>query len=209
MAHGDFSCNKNHFLPIKKKPPRATLVKGTTHSTILHKEKRAMFNAIKKFFSGLSGDSTRPISPIDEIEEEEITLKNGDAMWHIEAARRAKCNGDFLGARMGYLKCVETLKQARANDDLEKATVEYDSFVRSDPFFKKIVSLLLPIIESNPGILQSEITKKAQSMDWAELYRDKRPLAKEDLYYALYFADKFGKIIRTKRGRSYELRIPD
>lgn len=166
-----------------------------------------MFNAIKKFFSGLSGDSTKSISPIDEIDEEEVTLGNGDAMWHLEAARRAKHNGDFLGARMGYLKCVETLKQARANDDLEKATMEYDSFVRSDPFFKKIVSLLLPIIESNPGILQSEITKRAQSMDWAELYSDKRPLAKEDLYYALYFADKFGQITRTKRGRSYELRI--
>ena len=35
-----------------------------------------------------------------------------------------------------------------------------------------------------------------------------RPVLKDDIYYALYFADKFGHIIRVKKGRSYQLYLP-
>jgi hypothetical protein len=135
-------------------------------------------------------------------------LQNGDAMWHLEAARTAERKKDFLGARMGYLKCVETLRQARDEAGLQKATTEYDAFVQRDPFFKELVSRLLPIIQANPGMLQSDITKRAESMDWSALYSHSRSIAKEDIYYALYFADKFGTITRTKKGSSYELRLP-
>ena len=34
------------------------------------------------------------------------------------------------------------------------------------------------------------------------------PVLKDDIYYALYFADKFGHIIRVKKGRSYQLYLP-
>lgn len=133
--------------------------------------------------------------------------RNEDAIIHLNWARQAERQGDFLGARMGYLKCVESWKQAGDEDELQKATKEYESFVMRDPIFEKLISILLPIIQANPGILQSDITKRAESMDWAKLYSYNRPVAKEDIYYALYFADKFGRITRTKKGRSYELRI--
>lgn len=133
--------------------------------------------------------------------------RNEDAIMHLNWARRAEKEGNFLGARMEYLKCVESWKQASNEFELEKATKEYEAFVRRDPIFEKLISALLPIIQANPGILQSDIAKRAESMDWATLYSYNRPIAREDIYYALYFADKFGRITRTKKGRSYELRI--
>jgi hypothetical protein len=133
--------------------------------------------------------------------------RNEDAIMHLNWAKQAEKEGNFLGARMEYLKCVESWKQASNEFELEKATKEYEAFVRRDPIFEKLISALLPIIQANPGILQSDIAKRAESMDWATLCNYNQPGAREDIYYALYFADKFGRIIRTKKGRSYELRI--
>jgi len=125
-------------------------------------------------------------------------------------ARQAEKQGDFLAARVEYLKCVESWKQAGDSTELEKATKEYEAFVKRDPMFEALLSkLLLPTIETRPGVLQSEIVKQFESKDWSELYNYKRPIVREDIYYALYFADKFGRITRTKKGRSYELRIAD
>lgn len=133
--------------------------------------------------------------------------RNEHAVLHLNWARQAERQGDFLGARMEYLKCVESWKQAGDEIEMQKATKEYEAFVKRDPIYEKLISALLPLIQANPGILQSDITKQAETMDWAALYSYNRPVAKEDIYYALYFADKFGSITRTKKGRSYELRI--
>ncbi|MDR0878953.1 MAG: hypothetical protein LBN21_12965 [Treponema sp.] len=132
-----------------------------------------------------------------------------DAQIHITNARSAEKHGDYLGARVNYLKCVESLKQAGAATELENATKEYEEFVKRDPIFKKLISVLLAGIKENPGIIQSEITSKAEEMSWQQLYNYDRPIAKDDIYYALYFADKFGYITRIKKGRSYELRIKE
>ncbi|MBW6487369.1 MAG: hypothetical protein K0B01_14585 [Syntrophobacterales bacterium] len=133
--------------------------------------------------------------------------RNEDATLHLNWARQAEKQGDFLAARMEYLKCVESWKQYGDIAELEKATGEYEAFVRRDHIFSKLLSILLPIIQANPGILQSDIAKQAESLDWAALYDYDRPVAREDIYYALYFAEKFNRISRTKKGRSYELRI--
>ena len=85
--------------------------------------------------------------------------RNEDAIMHLNCARQAEKQGDFLAARMEYLKCVESWKQAGDNAELEKATREYESFVRRDPIFEKLISVLLPIIQADPGILQSDIAK--------------------------------------------------
>jgi len=108
---------------------------------------------------------------------------------------------------MEHLKCVESWKQAGDTDAFEIATREYESFVRRDPIFERLLAGLLPIIQASPGILQSEITKRAESLEWPSLYGYNRQVAREDIYYALYFGEKFGTITRTKAGRSYQLRI--
>lgn len=162
----------------------------------------SLFATIKNIFA------PTPTVSENQTSNRAIVLQNGDAMWHLDAARRAERQGDFLAARMGYLKCMETLRQARDEAGTQEAQKEYDAFVQRDPFFKELVSRLLPIIQANPGILQSDITKRVESVDWSALYNSNRPVAKDDIYYALYFADKFGVITRTKKGRSYELRVP-
>jgi len=65
--------------------------------------------------------------------------RNEDAMLHLNWARQAEKQGDFLGARMEYLKCVESWKQAGDDMEIEKASKEYDEFVRRDPIFEKIL----------------------------------------------------------------------
>jgi hypothetical protein len=130
-----------------------------------------------------------------------------DGLFHIGLARENKRKNDYLGTRMEYLKAVESFKQANAIKELDEANVEYENFVKNDPIFIGLLSVLKAGIESNPGILQSEITNKAVESNWSEVYKYNRPLLKDDIYYVLYFADKFGVIKRIKKGRSYELFI--
>lgn len=133
--------------------------------------------------------------------------RSDDAMMHLAWAREAEKRGDFLAARMEYLKCVESWKQAGETGKKEDAEKEYEAFVKRDPLFKALLSILVPMIKANPGVLQSDIAKNAEATDWATLYNYKRQVAKDDIYYTLYFAEKFGKIKRTKKGRSYELSV--
>lgn len=125
-------------------------------------------------------------------------------------AKAAERNGDYLSARVEYMKCIEDLKQSGVSEEqIQYVTKEYEEFVKRDPVFGKLVSALLPIIKGNPGILQSDISKRFLSMEWPSLYGYNRPVAKEDIYYALYFAEKLGKIRRIKKGRSYELYVAE
>jgi len=128
-----------------------------------------------------------------------------DGILHIEMARRLRKNNDYLGTRMEYIKAVESFKQANSQVELEKTSSEYEEFVRNDPIFKGLISVLIAGIKENPVILQSEISNKAVEMNWSDIYQYNRPLAKEDIYYALFFGDKFGLIRRIKKGRTYEL----
>ena len=149
-----------------------------------------------------------------EGEETETTIRQDNsfkemqlntANYHLQKARQSEKASDYLMARMEYLKCVETFKQIGNAGDLEKATKEYEEFVKRDPIFKKLFLMLNALIKENPGILQSDITKKLESINWNQLYDYNRPIAKDDVYYALYFAAQFGYITRNKKGRSYEL----
>jgi hypothetical protein len=128
-----------------------------------------------------------------------------DALVHIKGARSSLENNDFLAARMNYLKCVEQLKKEDDVENLELVTQEYEGFVKSDPYFYALAKELINIIKKEQGILQSDITKNFQSQSWTNLYHYNREISKDDIYYALYFADKFGYIRRDKKGRSYEL----
>jgi tetratricopeptide (TPR) repeat protein len=153
-------------------------------------------------------------SPVEQMDISNI-ISSGpksdldNAYHHIEQARKAEQNGDYFAARMDYLKSVEILKRTENTEELKKATKEYEDFIKRDPLFKKLIDVFLAGIRENPGILQSDITKKAEDMDWSELYNKDRPIAKEDIRYVLYFADKFGLVIRKKEGRSYRLYLPE
>ena len=143
--------------------------------------------------------------------KETLMPRAEDAVFHLNWAREAERNRDFLYTRVEYMKCVESWKQANQSGEYEtefqNATREYEEFVTRDPIYAKLVSVLIPFIKSNPGILQSDISKQFPIMNWAELYQYIRAVSREDISYALYFAAKQGKISRTKKGRSYELYV--
>ncbi len=122
-----------------------------------------------------------------------------DAYLHLDWARKAREQNNFFRARSEYLKATESVRQingeGKYNADFEAITSEYHNFVKDDPFFHDLLKHVLPLIEANPGVLQADIPKRLPE------------LSKIDISYVLYFADLFGKISRTKKGRTYELKI--
>jgi len=122
-----------------------------------------------------------------------------DAIMHLNWAREAEKRGDYVMARIEYMKCVESWKQASIDGSCEKefqaATREYHDFVMRDPLYNSLLKQILPIISSNPGILQKDIYDRLPA------------IKREDISYVLYFADFQGKIKRIKKGRTYELYV--
>ena len=135
----------------------------------------------------------------------------GEVPAYLARALEAEAAEDFLAARIAYMQAVEMLKRATQKEYnlyIKPLQKMYDEFVLRDPYYKKLMHPLLTIIERNNGILQSDITKRFESSDWGTLKFYNRSVLKDDIYYALYFADRFGHIVRIKKGRSYLLYLP-
>jgi len=121
--------------------------------------------------------------------------------FHIENARKQFKNKNFNSARISYFKWVESIRQQNINtagkldEEYKLAEEEYSEFVKQDPLYVKICDSVLPKISEIPGILQ------------IDLYKIFPEINKNDISYSLYFATKHGKIIRVKKGRTYELLI--
>ena len=171
------------------------------------------------FFDFLTGSkpeqqpTTRPVdavrqpvaAPADKIDLNRPEYQNGcdrvgDGVLHLMRAREAVSGGDTDYARLCYLKAAESWKQANETEggkwsiELEQANKEYAAFVQTDPVYRNGLAALLPTIKGNPGILQTD------------LYKAFPDIERETVSYILYFAASSGKIERTKKGRSYELR---
>lgn len=160
------------------------------------------------FFKG----SSQPQAPQPVVESNRIDLNNslyrqgacdrvGDGLLHLSWAREAVQVRNMDYARSEYLKAVESWKQAneveegRWQREHELVTQEYAAFVESDPVYRQVIAALLPIIEEKPGILQTE------------LYNERPDIPRENISYVLYFAASKGTIERTKKGRTYEVRV--
>ncbi len=136
----------------------------------------------------------------------------GEIPAFLARALEAESQEDYLTARVSYMQAADTLKNRCSKEEYEiympSLQNMYDEFVLRDPYYEKLMQPLLRIISENNGILQSEITKRFQSSDWGALTLYDRPVLKDDIYYALYFADRFGHVNRIKKGRSYLLYLP-
>lgn len=161
------------------------------------------------FFDFLKGsnDSPQPAAgQADRIDLNRPEYKCGcgrvhDGLYHLQQARSAASGGNTDFARVSYLKAAESWKQANDTEDgkwvleLEQANKEYAAFVESDPAYKRGLAVLLPIIQASPGILQTDLYKACPGID------------RETISYVLYFAASSGIIDRTKKGRTYEIRV--
>ena len=133
---------------------------------------------------------------------EDFILQRADTAYNCwREARLAEKSRNFKKARGLYLKASECLEQAEKLTEhppltnlLEKLKTEYYDFVvQRDPNYRLTLKHPLLWIKDNPGILQTELYK---------LFPDHN---REDMTYALYFAEKEGLIRREKKGRSYQL----
>jgi len=119
---------------------------------------------------------------------------------HYARARQAVRQNDFHLARVSYLKCVESWKNVVKFDSgyanrLSEAKQKYANFARTDPLYLKTLPLIKAEIQRHPGVLQTELYKLLPSVE------------KTDISYALYFAEEHGEIVRTKKGRTYQLAL--
>lgn len=128
---------------------------------------------------------------------------------HLRQARQFAQYQDYFGARVEYMKAVQSFKNTGDESGVVRADEEYEAFAQTDPIRKAIIDGLMPRIKETRGILESDITQDAANLEWNDLYREDRDVAKDDIRYALYFAERFGEIVRVKRGRSFQLFLPD
>jgi hypothetical protein len=145
-----------------------------------------------------------------EISSEIINKLPTEALHHLNAAINLELAKDFLGARMHYMQCMELMRNLKETQEYEVIEKQYEKFVSRDPVFHKLAEGLIKGIKQNPGILQSEITKRLDPLEtWGQIQFYNRKISRDDIYYALYFMDKLGYIARTKKGRSYELYLKE
>jgi hypothetical protein len=123
--------------------------------------------------------------------------------FYTDLVRRARASGDIAATRNAYTALVESWKQQNANlggalqTELDAVRREYSDFVKTDPDYQLIRDGTIEVLKQRPGILQTE------------LYGIFSDVPKEALQYALYFAADHGVIVRTKKGRSYQLSLPE
>lgn len=150
-------------------------------------------------------DIFKSSSPASHVAVDSFVFKPGadtcNGVTHLQWAREAVKAGDMSRARVEYLKAVEGLRQTneaengRFEAEHAYATKEYATFVERDPAYINGLAELQPIIQSNSGILQTDLYNACPGLD------------RETISYILYFAASKGVIERTKKGRTYELRI--
>lgn len=122
----------------------------------------------------------------------------------VPRAEQAMQRGDFDEARMCLQKCAYHFgndDETRSRPGFEKARQELTEimkrFAERDPLYREVLGRVKPLVEQTPGMMQSELTKGRDS-DEAERIR-----------YVLYFAAELGDLRREKKGRSYQLFLPE
>jgi hypothetical protein len=125
-----------------------------------------------------------------------ITWLDQATRLHLTTARAAWEAGDFAAARIAYLKTAQAITQIEGADWAKgKLKHEQIEFAKVDPLYRQIVAAVLPLVDQEPGVLQTA------------LY-DRLPFSREDVGYVLYFAHELGDVCRRKKGRTYEILRP-
>jgi hypothetical protein len=110
---------------------------------------------------------------------------------------------DYDMVRVSFFYWIAALRQANSRShgarkgEFDQAKTEFSEFARKDPLYLAWCEKLLPIIRSEPGILQTELYKRFPAHE------------KENISYSLYFAADHGGIKRVRTGRTYTLSAED
>lgn len=106
--------------------------------------------------------------------------------------------GDYDFARQQLQKIAYGMVGESVTDEQRKNfTRLMTEFAKEDPLYKQVMERVLPLVQANPGMLQSQI------------YKGQPDYIKEQMRYVLYFANEIGHIKRIKKGNSYKLLPPE
>jgi hypothetical protein len=123
------------------------------------------------------------------------------AVYYQELGKYLADRGKQDTARLAYLFSIQSWDEASMEDPslidrYQAAEFEYSQFARTDPVYLKILRLMKYFAQRYPGISQSD------------LFTIMDKYSRDDLSYALYFAQKHGELYQTNEGQIYELRVP-
>lgn len=123
-----------------------------------------------------------------------------DSAWirHCEQIEEAWERGNYDWARQQLQQIAYSMVgDSVTQQEKDKFTQVMKDFASEDPLYRQVMERLLPMVETNPGIVQSQI------------YKGQPDEIKEQMRYVLYFAHELGHIHRVKKGNSYSLYPPD
>ncbi|MDD2722207.1 MAG: hypothetical protein PHH47_12965 [Gallionella sp.] len=110
----------------------------------------------------------------------------------------AWARGDYDWARQQLQKIAYGMVGESVTDEQRKNFTQLmTEFAKEDPLYKEIMERVIPLVQANPGMLQSQI------------YKGQPDHIKEQMRYVLYFANELGHIKRIKKGNSYKLLLPE
>lgn len=102
--------------------------------------------------------------------------------------------GDYDWARQQLQKIAYGMVGESVSDEQRKSfTRLMTEFAKEDPLYRDVMERVIPLVQANPGMLQSQI------------YKGQPDHIKEQMRYVLYFANEIGHIKRIKKGNSYKL----
>lgn len=127
------------------------------------------------------------------IEEEIAKLRSMSTRARGAGTRSA--NVSTVEAMRQELQRMAYLVQRDRPDLAPEFTALMNDFMDIDPQYEQGLALALPLIAAQPGIRQTA------------LYQPMRMDA-EDCRRVLYFAESKGRIVRVKKGNSYQLYLP-
>lgn len=101
-------------------------------------------------------------------------------------------NQDWDAARQALQRIAYTMVDEEP-EVKAKFTALMAEFASRDPLLSAVLRVVMPIVRSEPGILQTQV------------YKHLPGIGVEDARYALYFAEQLGILRRQKKGNSYRL----
>lgn len=139
--------------------------------------------------------SNIPVAPSAAVQKQDTV----DDPWlrHCMEIEAAWERGDYDFARQQLQRIAYTMvgKDVTA-EEKRRFTQLMTEFAKEDPLYNEVMDRLLPLLQANPGMVQSKI------------YKGEPDHIKEQMRYVLYFADELGHIHRVKKGNSYKLFPP-
>lgn len=102
--------------------------------------------------------------------------------------------GDYDFARAQLQRIAYTMVGGSVTvNEKNRFTQLMADFAKDDPLYNEVMERLMPLVQANPGLVQSQ------------LYKGEPDHIKEQMRYVLYFANELGHIQRVKKGNSYKL----